>query len=220
VLVEGRRVLLGDGAVVLPWREGIRYVPKAGGYHGGVSAAEVAIPLTVHVFSAVDELAGWVPAPPPEPLWWHSPLASTRVTVTETRPTPPVTKRAEPAPTLFDEAEPETTPRADPVTSLVDALLASEVYAAQRKRASRGAPDDARVRAIVEALLRNNGRLHATTLASAAQIPVTRMPTVLAAVRRLLAVDGYGTLSVDPDGVTYVLDVRLLREQFGLGDAP
>src|SRR5690606_3858582 len=75
VAVRGRRVLLGDGAVVLPWREGIRYVPMGGGYHGGASAAEVAVPLTVHVSSAVDQLAGWVPGAPPEPPWWHSPLA-------------------------------------------------------------------------------------------------------------------------------------------------
>ncbi len=101
--------------------------------------------------------------------------------------------------------------------SLVDALLASEVYGAQRRRAGRGAPDDARVRAILEALLRNDGRLHSTTLASVAQIPAARMTTVLAATRRLLSVDGYETLSTDPDGVTLVLDVRLLREQFGLG---
>jgi hypothetical protein len=105
------------------------------------------------------------------------------------------------------------------VTSLVDRLFASDVYAAQRKRAGRGVPHDARVRSIVEVLLRNNGRLHSTTLASAAEIPESRMTTVLAATRRLLSVDGYEALSTDPDGVTMVLDVRLLREQFGLGES-
>lgn len=191
-------------------------MPMGGGYHGGASAAEVAVTLTVHVSSAVDQLAGWVPGAPPEPAWWHSPLAPARPTVAEpARKQAPAAKRAEPALTLFDEPEPE--PPADPARSLVDALLASEVYGAQRRRAGRGAPDDARVRAILEALLRNDGRLHSTTLASVAQIPAARMTTVLAATRRLLSVDGYETLSTDPDGVTLVLDVRLLREQFGLG---
>jgi hypothetical protein len=219
ISVTGRRVLLGDGAVVLPWREDLRYTPIGAGYHGGISAAEVTVPVTVHVAGAVDELAGWVPAAPPEPPWWHSPLAPKRSTVVEA-PKPPARRPAQEAvPTLFDEAEPAPGPTepADPVTAFVDELLASEVYAAQRARGGRTAPDDLRVRAVVEALLRNDGRLHITTLAAAAQIPATRMATVLAAVRRLLAVDGYEALSTDPDGVTLLLDVPLLREQFGLG---
>ncbi|MFW6033681.1 MAG: BREX-2 system phosphatase PglZ [bacterium] len=219
VAVQGRRVLLGGGDVVLSWREQIRYVPAGGGYHGGASAAEVAVPLSVHVFGAVDELAGWVPGSPPEPAWWNSPLAPARPTIAEPpRPAPAAPKREEAAPTLFDQ--PEGAPEADPVTSLVDALLASDVYATQRKRVGRVAPDDARVRAILEALLRNDGRLHSTTLASVAQIPVSRMTTVLAATRRLLSVDGYEALTPDADGVTMLLDVPLLREQFGLGGSP
>src|SRR5690606_4547914 len=105
VVLRGRRVLLGNGAVVVPWREQIRYVPVGGGYHGGVSAAEVAVPLTVHVFSAVDELAGWVPGSPPEPAWWHSPLPPARPTIAEpSRPGPAAGKRDQAAPTLFDQA--------------------------------------------------------------------------------------------------------------------
>jgi hypothetical protein len=206
---------LGDGEVILPWREGLRYTTIGAGYHGGVSAAEVAVPLTVHVAAAVDELAGWVPAAPPEPPWWHSPLAPKRPTVVGIGE--PSVGRPGPAPTLFDEPVPVdgAEPR-DPVTAFVDDLLASEVYATQRARGGRAAPDDLRVRAVVEALLRNDGRLHMTTLAAAAQIPASRMTTVIAAIRRLLAVDGYEALASDPDGVTLILDVPLLREQFGL----
>jgi PglZ domain len=215
IVVRGGRVLLGDGEVILPWREGLRYTTIGAGYHGGVSAAEVAVPVTVHVAAAVDELAGWVPAAPPEPPWWHSPLAPKRPTVVGV--VEPSDRRTGPAPTLFDEpvladgAEPR-----DPVAAFVDELLASEVYATQRARGGRTAPDDLRVRAVVEALLRNDGRLHMTTLAAAAQIPASRMTTVIAAMRRLLAVDGYEALATDPDGVTLILNVPLLREQFGL----
>jgi PglZ domain len=216
IAVRGRRVLLGDGEVILPWREGLRYTTIGAGYHGGVSAAEVAVPLTVHVAAAVDELAGWVPAAPPEPPWWHSPLAPKRPTVVGISE-PSVGRRPGPAPTLFDEPVPVdgAEPR-DPAAAFVDDLLASEVYATQRARGGRTAPDDLRVRAVVDALLRNDGRLHMTTLAAAAQIPTSRMTTVIAAVRRLLAVDGYEALATDPDGVTLILNVPLLREQFGL----
>jgi PglZ domain len=204
--VRGRRVLLGDGAVLLPWRENLRYTPKRAGYHGGASAAEVAVPLALFDSGIVQSVAGWVSAPPPEPVWWLSPLAGARPT-TVTQPGP--------APTLFDTEQPAAVATV-PSDSIVDALLASETYAVQRRRAARAAPDDTRVQAIVGALLRHDGRLHETTLATVAHVPATRMRTVLAAVRRVLSVEGYEALSYDPDGVTVVLDLQVLREQFGL----
>lgn len=134
---------------------------------------------------------------------------------------PAVARPAESAPTLFDEhpdADPYVVPAdADLMVGLLDALLTSEVYALQRRRAERAALDDERVRSLLMALLRNNGRLHETTLAGVAQVPVARMRTVLAAVRKLLNVEGYDVLSLDADQVTVVLDVALLREQFHLG---
>jgi len=208
--VRGRRVLLGDGAVVLPWRENLRYTAKRAGYHGGASAAEVAVPLAVFDSGVAESVAGWVPAKPPEPVWWLSPLAPPRPTAVVPPVSPPTA-----APTLFDTEEPAAITAA-PTDALVDALLASATYAAQRRRAARAAPDDARVRAIVGALLRHDGRLHETTLATVAQVPSARMRTVLAAVRRVLSVEGYEALSYDPDGVTVVLDLPVLREQFGL----
>jgi hypothetical protein len=204
LLFRGRRVLRGDGAVVVPWQEDLRYVAKHAGYHGGASAAEVAVPLAVFDSGAAAAVAGWVPAPPPEPVWWLSPLAPAHPAT--------VTTPAEP-PTLFEEPEAADTS----IDALVHALLASDTYAAQRRRAGRAAPDDARVRGIVAVLLRHDGRLHETTLAAEARVPAARMRTVLAAVRRMLSVEGYEALSYDPDGVTVVLDPRMLREQFGLG---
>ena len=206
VLLSGPRVLLGGGSVVLPWREDLRYAAKCAGYHGGASAAEVTIPLTVHVRGTVSELAGWVPATPAEPAWWLSPLAPSRPTLLSAQT--PV------APTLFETAPPSGGP--DPVTALVDALVGCAVYADQRRRAGRTAPDDARVRAVIGALLRHDGRLHETTLAAAADIPAMRLRNVLAAVRKLLNVEGYDVLALDPDQVTVVLDLPLLREQFRL----
>lgn len=215
VAVRGRRVLLGDHSVVLPWQERLRYTSIGAGYHGGVSAAEVAVPLTVHVAGVVDRLAGWVPGPPPEPVWWHSPVAGTSDVVTPPAPRRPA---VDTSPTLFDDLEPPApVGAADSAADLVSALLASDVYAAQRARSGRAAPDDERVRAVVSAVLRAGGRMHQNSVAAEARIPLARTSSVLAAIRRLLAVDGYEALSVDADGVTLVLDVPLLREQFGLG---
>jgi hypothetical protein len=69
---------------------------------------------------------------------------------------------------------------------------------------------------MITALLDNNGRLHQDTLASAAGIPVPRIGPTLAALRRQLNVEGYEVVSIDPDRVTVLLDVTLLREQFNL----
>ena len=43
------------------------------------------------------------------------------------------------------------------------------------------------------------------------------MEPTLAVLRRLLNVEGYGVVATDTDGQTVLLDVPLLREQFGLG---
>ena len=210
VLVSGPRVLLGGQAVVLPWREDLRYAAKCAGYHGGASAAEVAVPFTVHVRGPVT-LASWVPAPPPEPPWWHSPLATPPPGVSP--PAPSTRQPARPAASATREAPAPVAAE----TALVDALLGSAVYAAQRLRAGRAAPDDVRVRALVGALIAHGGRLHEQTLASVAAIPAARLRTVLAAVRKLLNVEGYDVVGIDADRVTVVLDEALLREQFRLG---
>jgi hypothetical protein len=213
VLVTGQRVLLGGGTVVMPWRENLRYAAKAAGYHGGASAAEVAIPITVHVRGPVTSVGGWVPATPAAPPWWHSPLAPDRPAVVAVEQ-PVVVVEA--TPTLFDEQS--VSPVAgDMLDGLLDALFSSDVYADQRRRSGRSAPDDERVRAIVAALLRNDGRLHSSTLAGITHIPEVRLRNVLAAVRKLLNVEGYDVVGVDVDQVTIVLDVALLREQFHLG---
>ncbi len=220
IVVSGARVQLGAGSVVLPWREEIRYTAKRAGYHGGASAAEVTVPLTVHVRGPVDQVAGWLPAVPPEPAWWHSPLAPGRTSVTSVTSVPAASKHEDP--TLFDVST-MTSPRSpasvDDVELLLDALFQSATYDEQRRKAGRSAPDDARVRAILSALLCNDGRLHETTLAAEALIPAARVRNVLAAVRKLLNVEGYEVLGMDSDQVTVLVDLALLREQFHLGRA-
>jgi hypothetical protein len=223
VVVAGRRVALGGGEVVLPWREEVRYGPRKAGYHGGVSPAEAVIPLLV--FSAGDEqaLPGWGGAPVARPAWWSEPLADTPPEpVRPPAATRPSGRRRRPEPAqetaLFEDvwlAPSDTAAAARP--SLVEALLASEVYA--QRRDARATLDDERVAAMLEVLVAGGRRATMDTLAAGAGVPQHRMNTVVTALRKLLNVEGFAVLDIDDDGRTVKLNEPLLREQFGLGGA-
>lgn len=212
VLVTGRRVAKGGGSAVLAWREELRYGPRKAGYHGGAAPAEAVIPLLV--FSTdEDSVPGWSGAPVASPDWWREEL-----------PQPPAPAKAigrqrpPQAAALFElpEPEPATFPVPEPGqrTSLVGALLASEGYA--QRRDTRAPLADERVAALLEVLLAGGGRATMDTLAARAGVPAHRITGTVTALRRLLQVEGYPVIEVDPDGRTVKLDQALLRQQFGL----
>ncbi|HEX6499649.1 MAG TPA: BREX-2 system phosphatase PglZ [Micromonosporaceae bacterium] len=213
VLVSGRRVLLGGGTVVLPWRETIRYTPRKAGYHGGASPAEAVIPLTV--LSAGDDAAvpGWAGAPIASPAWWRG--VATPVTASTVAVVPGEDALFELAP------EPKTQPaeaalRTQTQHALVADLLSSEIYQARQKTARAKLPDD-RVAALVDALLEAPAnRMRLDSLAVAAGVPAHRIRTTVTTLQKLLQVEGYPVLDVDVDGQTVVLNERLLRDQFHL----
>ncbi|GAA4211621.1 BREX-2 system phosphatase PglZ [Microbispora amethystogenes] len=220
IAIEGRRVMLGGGAAILPWREELRYTGKRAGYHGGVSAAEVAVPFAVFSAAPVDEIAGWRPAPAQEPAWWHTTVA---LAAAPASPRKAQGTRSSKSPEnqeellSFEELAPLAVPAPrPPAERFIDELLTTPLYAQQRERAGRTAPDDERVRSVLAALLAGGGRLHETTLSAVAQVPAARLRSVLAAVRRVLSVDGYDPIGYDADGVTVMLDTSLLSEQFGV----
>lgn len=240
VLVTGDRVALGDGQVILPWREELRYGPRKAGYHGGASPAEAVIPLLV--FSSGDEHAvpGWGGAPVPRPAWWSEPVPEATPDAGPESPTAPAPaaprtgrrRRAAPAQdtALFEDAwsAPTSappvglTPPAGPTSpagrsSLVEALLASDVYA-QRKVGPVQLTDE-RVASLLEALVAGGGRATMDTLATRAGVPAHRIVGVVTALRRLLHVEGFAVLELDPDGRTVRLNEQLLREQFRLEQA-
>jgi hypothetical protein len=241
VEVGGLRVLLGGGRVVMAWQEGLRYAPLRAGYHGGASAAEAVIPLLVHVHGASAQLSGeggmprgWVPAPPQTPAWWTGapvPPAATATGPATAAPRPrrhdAKGKRPASAPTLFEPegaaglsatAPAAAAPARDLDGGLARAVLASQVYAGQRARARRAPLDDDKVAAMLGALLAAGGRLPQASLAAAANVPEFRLPGVMSVLQRLLNVEGYEVVGYDPDGITVVLDVGLLREQFHLDE--
>jgi hypothetical protein len=217
VAVSGPRVALGHGKVVLPWREEIRYGPRKAGYHGGAAPAEAVIPLLVLTAGDEEALPGWAAAPIASPEWWREPLAG----ADSPAPAVPVRpRRSRPVPTpqpevLFDllPATADATPAAPP-PALTKALLASERYA-QRRGTRAPLPDD-RVAALLDALIAGGGRATLEALAAHADVPAHRIHGTVTALRKLLQVEGYPVLTMDPDGETVVLDRSLLIEQFGL----
>jgi hypothetical protein len=206
LLFAGPRVALGGGRVVLPWRETLRYAPRKAGYQGGASAAEAVIPLTILTARDDSAVSGWAGAPVAAPAWWRGPvLGEAAIAPAEDKLFEFVTVRALAT----------TTPAG--ASPLVMALRASEVYRARRKLAGRTALPDERVSALLTALVQAGGRARLDSLAADAGIPAHRIGLTVTALRRLLQVEGYPVLDVDPDGQTLVLDERLLRDQFQLG---
>lgn len=209
LVFAGRRVALGGGRVVLPWRETLRYGPRKAGYHGGASAAEAVIPLTILSSGDDSVVPGWAGAPVSAPAWWRGPVAAAPVTAVPAADTLFDLVPATPAPVGVGESL--------GVPPLVDALLASPTYRSRHKLLGRASLPDERVGALLGALIRAGGRTRIDSVAAEAGIPAHRINLTITALRRLLQVEGYPVLDVDPDGQTLVLDERLLREQFQLG---
>ena len=216
VLVTGRRVLVGDGRVVLPAVEGLRYGRKSAGYHGGATPAEATVPVIVLTRDPEPLVgAGWQEATPQAPAWWHQ-AARAQVAPADASPGPVRTVPPRQSETLFDDAPaaPQVAVDRTADEKLAADVVAGEVFARQSARAGRAALPDDTVLAVLTVLLAGGGRAHRDTVATAAGVPAQRFGPTLAMLRRLLNVEGYDVVSMDPDGVTVVLDESLLRAQF------
>jgi hypothetical protein len=208
VELTGPRVVLGDGHIVVPWADDVRYsASKRHGYHGGGSPREVVVPLAVlTTASAAPE--GWVDVPAVRPLWWDPPSD----TVPEPVVVPPATRRAHrpsATPSLFE-------PAAADADDWIARLQGSALYRTQRDQFSRRVPPDDRVRAALEALAARGGTLPLRALADAVGTSALRIGGLMAGLGDLLNVDGYLVVRTDPATESAVLDLALLRAQFGL----
>ncbi|MFD4207482.1 BREX-2 system phosphatase PglZ [Micromonospora tulbaghiae] len=229
LLFRGTRVALADGELILPWQEELRYGPRKAGYHGGASPAEAVNPLLLFASGNDETVPGWSGAPVASPGWWREPLRQT-AQADQPATAAPRTVAARPSrrpralvqdESLFDLPAASIPPPlagppapVDPASALVEALLASPVYA--DRRGIRAPIPDERVAAMITALLAGNGRATLETLATRAGVPVHRISATFTALRRLLQVEGYPVLSLDPDGRTAKLDIPLMIEQFVL----
>lgn len=220
VLVEGPRILAGEGGCVLAADERLHYSPKKHGYHGGATAQEMLAPALVLAPAPVDGIDGWVEAPYDPPAWWSglAPVAGTPEPQEPTGDRP----RAERASPQAGRPEAQLSLLREPSEERVggpgwiEELLASETLATQRRLAARVPLDDARIAVVLAALDQRGGKLLRPALAQACGLAPARLSGALAALGLLLNVDGYPILSVDDGSDTVELNVALLREQFGL----
>lgn len=88
---------------------------------------------------------------------------------------------------------------------------------ATQRQFVRRAPGDARLAALIDALVRAGGRLTVTEVASAIGESPVRMSGYLAQTARLLNVDSYPVLQVTDGGRMAQLNEALLRQQFLAG---
>ncbi|MFD3683897.1 BREX-2 system phosphatase PglZ [Nocardiopsis sp. NPDC058631] len=222
VVATGERVLFGDGRLVVPYREDIRYTDRKEGYHGGFSAAEMVIPVLV--FLPVPEHApkGWVRLNPTlfEPGWWTQ--AQEGAAEAPAPRTPPAAtgssgRRAAKrvpdaqAPALFGDED------------LAPSTLGAKVVDSAQFKVSAGrtprAPSAQEIAAVIDALVAVGGanpRLPVGVAARAAGKPEAahRAVRFLKMVGKVLNVEAYPVLTL-PDGERGAeLNVALLQQQF------
>lgn len=243
VELVGPRVVTPDHRIVALWDPQRRYRQSRAGYHGGASLAEVTIPLLAFLMPNVTDIPrGWAAIDSRKPDWWESPDAAAQIGASATpaggpltppaplpkqrRQQPPKSKPSAQDATLFDVPAAAALPAtgaaagseapAVPGGGLVDALLASELFAAQRAQTPRPLAVD-KVRAALTALIEAGGVLPTVVLAERAGESVARATGFVITLQRILNVDNYAVLAQIDGGRTVRLDIRLLREQFDLG---
>jgi hypothetical protein len=209
VELSGPRVLMGDGRVVVPWRETIRYTARKAGYHGGASLTEMTVPVLTFLPTAdTASPTGWhlLPRERTIPNWWSPASADSTagIGVAPHKPRPAMEIRS--APDI-----------ATIVSTLGSRVIGTETYREQ-KRYVRKPPKDHVVTSIIDEIIRSGGTLSVTAIAELAGTSAMRVPGLLATLRTLLNVESYPVLSVIDGGRTAALDVDLLRTQFGLLD--
>ena len=202
-------------AVVCAWSEGVRHGARKNGYHGGVSAQEVVVSLSVFTPRKM-VLKGWQMAPAPQPDWW-APLEATWPAAAAATPSP-ARKAAKPGavaapqPDLFGGALPVVAP--EPDVDWIAALQATPAHTAQKALAARVAPADAEVRSLLEALAARGGKLSKAALAQRLGMPAMRISGFVNAAKRVLNVDQAAVLVLDETAATVELNRELLARQF------
>lgn len=217
LVFEGGRVKTATGStVVCAWSEGVRHGAKKNGYHGGVSAQEVVVPLSVFMPRGMS-LKGWQPAPAADPDWWAAsvvlaPALAAPPALLPRKPTKPKPV-AMPQPDLFGTEVPAVAPAA-PAVDWIEALQQAPAYLAQKGLAARVAPADADVRALLDALATRGGKLSKAALAQRLGLPVMRISGFINAAKRVLNVDQAAVLVLDETAGTVELNRDLLARQF------
>ncbi|MER6274007.1 BREX-2 system phosphatase PglZ [Streptomyces sp900105755] len=213
VLLTGPRVLEGGGSITALWREDQRYTPRKAGYHGGASLAEMTVPVLVLLPSAEILPSGWSLLSPEAvtPTWWHH---DANRAGTPTQPQPATSR-----PATRKKTEPTRPNDAATTPTLGTQVVDTGVYAAQKQFVRKG-PEKKAVAAVIDALVAADGTLSLAAISAAAASSGGRAPRnaefFVAALQRLLNVEGYPVLGLIDAGARVKLDITLLKDQFGV----
>ncbi len=224
IAISGDRCVLPEShELIVPWSEKIRYGIKKNGYHGGVTMQEMLAPMAV--LSARDDLPdGWIEPPSDTPGWWFEPVAL--APMDQSQEPDELLVVAPPNGFLFDIHVDETAKaKADsaksaansqPIAIWITRLLDSSVFHGQKKLAGRKPPSDELIRTLLSALDQQGGKLTSAALARSMNVPLFRLSTILAAIQRVLNVEGYSILLKDDASDTVEIKRELLCIQFGI----
>jgi hypothetical protein len=208
IRMAGSRVVLPEGKLIAPWSEKVRYGGKRNGYHGGASPQECVIPVVVLGWpSSMPE--GYEALPAYEPDWWLIGGVEL-IPITPLKVATPISK---PQYSAEGQAELPFSGATGPRT-WIDCLIDSPVFARQVTVAGRSAPAAERIRRFLLALDERGGTILRQALAQKLGEPELRIPGLIAALRRILNVDGYPVLSVDDTSGSVVLNRQLMEVQF------
>lgn len=217
IAFQGSRVLGRPGGIVTTWSEKARYIAATKrGYHGGVSPQEMIIPITVLVPVGADAPAGWELAAESSPSWWDAGAVV---------PVPKVEPPAPPPPGMLFNIHshpPAATTAIDPVTTdapgWVEATLASEIFAAQKRLAMRGYPGDDTIKKLLAILDARGNTCTFAAISRSLPHPLFRLKGLLSQVQRVLNIDGYPVIAVDTESESVVLQKQVLLVQFGVSE--
>lgn len=210
LLFKGRRVLAGEGTVILPTIERLRYRKKASGYHGGATPQETLAPVAVFLPAGL-EVPNFSETVPTTPDWWELSAVDVVKPAGAPRPAPPQAPPLEGQEQLFGGAS-----REDPRwPQWIEKLLAARQYEVQRQRSLRPPPDERVAMTLVE-LDRRGGVAVVEVIAEALGVPSSRGRRIISSMQALLNVDGYGILTLDPGTNEVRLNRPILETQFEL----
>jgi hypothetical protein len=177
---------------------------------------EVVIPFAAlrHVATAMPET--WQDLPPFQPTWWDITLLARETPLTPPRPVPkplPATLKPVGELDLFAHATQEQ-PRAE--TDWLAVLLGSELYREQMRRAARTPKIQEEVPRLLRFLEARGGSMLRSALAQELGLPLFRIDGLVQSAGRVLNLDGYEVIAYDRAAETVVLNLELLRSQFGI----
>lgn len=107
-------------------------------------------------------------------------------------------------------------PAANPHDEWIEALLESSRYREQTRANERTALPEDRVREFLRAVAERSGRVTRVALAQRLGVSLPRVSGVVAAIRKVLNVEGYQVVAADEGSDTIALNMDLLRVQFEL----